>query len=145
MPAVNQNPFGEVRIDLREIPKTLRKELRPALKKTGDQVAQAARARASWSRRIPGAIRVKVLYGRRSGVIITVNRKKAPHARAYEGIAARMGNASSFRHPLFGDRNHWYTQRTRPFLHPAAQARRAQVQADIVKVVAAAASRRGFK
>ncbi|KXK63354.1 hypothetical protein AWW66_03305 [Micromonospora rosaria] len=143
---VGTNQFGEMYADLSQIPKDVRKDLRPALKKTGDQVAADAKGRASWSSRIPGAIRVKVLYGRgRAGVIITVSRKRAPHARPYEGIAARRGNAANFRHPLFGNRERWYTQRTRPFLLPAAQARRAQVRADIVKVVADAARRRGFK
>lgn len=140
MPAVGRDAFGRVVVDLRSIPREVRKDLRPALKATGDRVAQDARGRASWSSRIPRAIKVKVLYGSKAGVVITVDRKRAPHARPYEGIAG----GGTFRHPFFGNRRRWYTQTTRPFLEPAAKAQRAQVREDITKVVEQAARRHGF-
>ncbi|SCL31954.1 hypothetical protein GA0070616_4363 [Micromonospora nigra] len=141
MPAVGRDAFGRVVVDLRQIPRDVRRDLRPALKAVGERVAQDARGRASWSSRIPRAIKVKVLYGRGAqGVVITVNRKKAPHARPYEGITG----SNVFRHPFFGNRDRWYAQRTRPFLEPAAQAKRAAVREEIVKVVEAAARRHGF-
>ncbi|WFE45304.1 hypothetical protein [Verrucosispora sp. WMMD1129] len=128
-------------VDLRQIPREVRRDLRPALKAVGEKVAQDARGRASWSRRIPRAIKVKVLFGQaKQGVIITVDSRRAPHARPYEGITGR----GSFRHPYFGNRDRWYAQRTRPFLEPAAQAKRAAVREEIVKVVEQAARRHGF-
>ncbi|MEU8264480.1 hypothetical protein AB0C02_28140 [Micromonospora sp. NPDC048999] len=136
--------FGQVVVDLRAIPRDVRKDLRPALKATGDRVAQDARARASWSSRIPGAIGVRVLYGAKPGVVVRVNRKRAPHARPYEGISARMGSAATFRHPFFGNRDRWYSQKTRPFLEPAAKAHGAEVREDIKQVVEQAARRHGF-
>lgn len=144
MPAVGRTRFAEVLIDLREIPRDVRKDLRPALKKAGDAVLSDAKNRASWSSRIPGSLRIAVLYGRKAGVVIKANRKRAPHARAYEGIGARKGSATEFRHPVFG-RDKWVSQKTKPFLHPAAQAKRAEVRRAVEDVVVAAARRHGFK
>lgn len=143
MPAIGRDAFARVVVDLSAIPKEVRKDLRPALRRIGMRVAQGARARASWSTRIPGAVKVKVLFGRKSqGVIVHVDRNRAPHARSYEGIGTSGVN---FRHPLFGDRDRWFAQRKRPFLEPAAQAERAQVPAEIARVVEDAARRHGFQ
>lgn len=142
MPAIGRDRFGEVVADLSQIPRELRRDLRPALKRAGEHVAQDARARASWSRRIPGAISVRVRFGAKTqGVAVVVSRKRAPHARPYEGIS---GSGRVFRHPLFGRRDRWFAQATRPFLAPAGRVRRAQVRADIAKVVDDAARRHGF-
>lgn len=143
MPAIGRAQFGQVVVDLRAIPREVRKDLRPALQRAGGAVMADAKGRASWSSRIPGAMRISVLYGRSQGVMIRVSRRRAPHARAYEGIGARRGNASTFRHPLYGDRNRWYTQATRPYLQPAA--RRAEVRKAVTDVVEAAARRHGFR
>lgn len=134
--------FQRAVINLALIPKAVRKELRPALKKAADMVVQDARGRASWSSRIPGAIGVRVNFGAKTeGVAIRVNQKRAPHARPYEGITG----GSTFRHPYFGNRERWYTQRTRPFLQPAARAKQGQVRAAVAKVVDDAARRHGFR
>lgn len=105
--------------DLDGIPKELRKQLRPALKAAAEPIVQDAKGRASWSTRIPRAISLSVRFSRRDpGVSIRVRRGAAPHGRAYEGIT---GNAT-FRHPVFGHRDRWVSQETRPYLAPAAEA-----------------------
>lgn len=116
-----------------KVPYGVQQELRPKLKKAGEIIAADARARAHWSKRIPGAISVSTRFtGKAPGVIISVNAGKAPHARPIEGLLSRSG---FFRHPLFGDRDRWYSQPTRPFLVPAAEANREKVVEEIASAV----------
>jgi hypothetical protein len=124
--------------ELRGMSREIRREIRPAIRKAAEPMVAAARQNASWSRRIPKAIR---LSNTRRGVSIRVNQKKAPHARPYEGITG----ADKFRHPVFGNRDKWVDQSTRPFLEPAVQAHRGKVRAELVKVVDDAAQRHGFR
>lgn len=133
--------MDQVITDLRAIPREVRKELRPVLKRAGEGAATAARAHASWSTRIPGAIRVAVRYGQqRPGVTLRVSAGRAPHARAFEGL----GRPGVIRHPLFGDREHWFAQARRPFAWPAVSSRRAEIERNVASVVEMAARRHGF-
>lgn len=106
--------------DLQRIPTDLRKELRPRLRTAGEQVMASAKASASWSSRIPGALSLRVSFaGDRAGVYIEANAKRAPHARVYEGLMA-----DPFRHPVFQNKRRdaaWVEQAARPFLLPAAR------------------------
>ena len=137
-------PFDDMEraiADLRAIPREVRRELTPVLKKTGGAAASDARGRASWSARIAAAMTVKVRYGqRRPGVVLRVAAKRAPHARPYEGL----GVPGIFRHPGWGDREQWYTQVRRPCAWPAVHAKRGEIQRDINRVVEVAARRHGF-
>lgn len=133
--------FEQVIADLRAIPREVRRELTPVLKQAGDAAAADARGRAAWSSRIPGAIRVVVRYGgRRPGVALRVSARRAPHARPFEGL----GRPGTFRHPGWGDREHWYAQARRPFGWPAVLARRDETQWDVNEVVMSAARRHRF-
>lgn len=116
----------------------VRREIRPALKDVAEPMVAAARANASWSTRIPKAIRLSVL---KRGVEIRVSKKRAPHARPYEGI----GGNDQFRHPVFGDRSRWVSQKTRPFLDPAVKAHRSKIRPRLFQVVEEAARRHGYK
>ena len=72
-------------------------------------IADAARELASaWSRTVPPSISVEV-----SGRVATIS-ADAPAARP---------NELALKHPLFGDREHWYGPNDRPFLRPAADSR----------------------
>jgi hypothetical protein len=104
-------------LQLRDVPKELRPELRRNIIDAADVIAAAARSNASWSSRIPDAISTRVRFGTGSAVQIVVNSAKAPHARPFEGIGQR---ADTFRHPVFG-RDIWVEQPQRPFLVPAVQ------------------------
>jgi hypothetical protein len=121
---------------LGDVPAELVSTVRPMLQAIGWSTARAARGNASWSTRIPRAIGVRTsLSGRRLGVFVTVSGARAPHARAYEGITARR---DSFSHPLFGDRDVWVEQPTRPFLAPAAEANREAATAAAERAITAA-------
>lgn len=106
--------------DLRKIGDGVGRNLGKEFKKAAGPVAAQAKANASWSTRIPGAITAGVSSSRRyPGAQIKVSKDKAPHARLYEW----PGRGGSFRHPVFGDRDVWVAQEGRPFIRPAVRAK----------------------
>lgn len=128
--------------DLREMPAEIRKELGPEFVAAAQPVLTDARARASWSSRIPGAMRVRARRSlRRPGASLVVNSRRAPHARLYEDLTG----AGSFRAPLFGNRRYWYSHATRPFARPAVQAGRSGFIRAADRAVVQAARRHGFR
>jgi hypothetical protein len=123
---------------LGKIPAETRKELRPALRAGGQHIVDEMRSRASYSSRIPGAIRMTVSFAAKGGGIrFKVLASRAPHARVLER-GNFGGRASSFRHPVFGDRDAWVTQPTRPFFFPALRDSRGPLRNHIQQAVAAA-------
>jgi len=78
------------------------------LRAAADVVADGARELADWSRKIPASIGVRV-----DGNVATIS-ANAPNAYPAE---------FRVRHPLFGDREHWYGPPGEPFLAPALDAR----------------------
>lgn len=123
--------------ELRTMSREVRREIRPRIRKAAEPMVAEARSNASWSSRIPGAIR---LSNTRRGVSIRVNQKRAPHARPYEGIRG----GATFRHPVFGNRDRWVSQATRPFLDPAVARHRGRVRSELLKLVEDAARNNGF-
>ncbi|WP_157515695.1 HK97 gp10 family phage protein [Nocardiopsis trehalosi] len=133
--------IAEFRRDLGQIPKELQTQLRPALREAARPVLADARRRASWSTRIPGAMRIATRFGRRGGVSVAVSRTRAPHARAWEDIT----NRGQVRHPVFGNRQVWASHRPRPFLSPAAFANADRVQRRVADTVIYTARLHGFR
>jgi hypothetical protein len=128
--------------DLGKMPADLRKELRPALRKSAEKPLAQAKLNASWSTRIPGATRLSVGFSKRTpGVALVVNKNKAPHARVYEN----NGRDGFFRTPVFGNRKKWVSRRARPFLWPAAKPWTEDVNRDIGKAVDDVTKRLGFR
>lgn len=123
--------------ELGMVPAELRRELRPRIREAGDHIVRDMRQRASYSSRIPGAIRMSVSFAAKSGgLTIRVDSNRAPHARVLER-GNQGGRAASFRHPVFGNRENWVTQPTRPFFFPAVMAGRAQLNQHISDAVTA--------
>lgn len=140
--AIDQGKVAKLQRDLGKIPPELRKTLRRELKKAAKPVVADAKSRASWSNRIPAAIKLQTrLSGRDAGLTIRVNAKKAPHGRPYEN----MGQQGTFRHPVYGNRHVWVSQTARPFLFPAADAHRSEVRAAAGDAVDSAARQHGFR
>lgn len=139
--ALAGNAVRRLRRDMGRIPPEVARGLRPAMRDAGQDLITDARRRASWSTRIPGAMRLATSFTRRhAGVSLVVNRHKAPHARPYEGI---RGNAS-FRRPVFGNRQVWVVTQTRPFAGPAVDLHARSAVAAINRVVDEAAVAAGF-
>ena len=108
---------------LRHMPGTVSRQLGKELLQAAQHTVGVARRNASWSSRIPGEITARMSRSHiRPGAMLVVGTKNAPHARVYEwGDGRRTG---TFRHPVFGDREVWVSQKTRPYLSPAIAATR---------------------
>lgn len=134
--SIRQLAFG-----LGRVPAELRQELRPKILESGQVILRDMQGRASYSSRIPGAIQMKANFGARSGGLqIQVDSAAAPHARPLEGTTSRGG---TFRHPVYGNRNNWVSQATRPFFFPAVNAGR-ELHLQNVSDAVKAALPRGF-
>jgi hypothetical protein len=118
--------------DLREVPKDVRKGVRIEIREKGSEVLRLAKANAAWSRRIPRATRLSVKFGKSGpGVAITTSGARAPHAIHYEN----RGRPGAFRHPLFGNRERWYSQPARPYLGPAMDVEGPRAVRGIARVI----------
>lgn len=105
--------------DLHRMPAATKRRMRKTFSDAAQPMLSDAKQRASWSSRIPGAISVQVTSTDvRLGVVLRISAAAAPHARPYEG----MGTGGSFRHPVYGNRENWVSQATRPYAWPAVKA-----------------------
>jgi hypothetical protein len=94
-------------------------------------VAEEAQELASaWSAQIPPNISVEV-----AGRVATISADVGP---------ARPGELR-LRHPLFGDRGHWYGPPGEPFLAPAADAKADAAMARYAKKIDGWARRAGYR
>lgn len=129
---------------LRAIDKEAIQDVNKKVRPIGRAVVSDAKSRASYSRRIPGAIRMRTNIANRGnpGITIRVLAAQAPHGRLLEGIA--RGHTSHISHPVFGNRKKWVRQPTRPYLRPAMQQRRSDFLNAAREGVHDAARRHGF-
>lgn len=96
--------------------------------------AKARRNAASFPRKGPGTTRIAdSVRVRRRGfrVRVQAGAAGAPEAAPIE----HHGRSGSFRHPLFGDREHWYSQPAHPFLTPAAEESLPEVEAAVLGLI----------
>lgn len=118
--------------------KSLMRELRKGLRAAADPVAADARALAP-SPAVAKTVTVETAFtAKKAGVFISAKRNKMPSGHeALPGLfeMGSSGNARTFRHPLFGDKENWYEQDVRPFLQPALARHEAQVEAAIGELV----------
>ncbi len=132
---------GRVARALGETPKELRSSVRKAIRPIGEAVLARARLNAGWSRRIPGALTLRVSFSRNPGVTVSARQKNAPHARPFEGITGR----GSWRHPVFGNRDVWVSQSARPFLRPALDGERQHIAFQMEKAIEEAVTQSGLR
>jgi hypothetical protein len=121
---------------LRATSPAVAKVLRLRLHEVGDVVAEAAREEASFSTRIPGSIKVRV-----SGFGVKIVGNATATGAAPEGTAPdaapleNKGQSGSFRHPVFGDRENWVDQKAHPFLAPASERTKVQVEEMALSII----------
>lgn len=138
--------FTELAKALREIDKTVWRDLRRDLKTAAELVADDARSRAGYSSRIPGTIKTSVTL---TGATIKAGGDDAPHAAVLE-VGSQKAAHGWFRHPVFPsageDRSEWtwIDQPTRPFLFPAFEAHQAEVLELVGEAIDRAAHAAGF-
>ena len=80
-------------------------------REAAELIASAARARSSFSTRIPASVRVTMLKGDEAALIVAGG-PQAPNAYPFE---------EGKDHPLFGNRNFWYPTPKRPFMTEASE------------------------
>lgn len=123
--------------------KELRKELNKSLREAAKPIIKATRAAALEQLPKRGGLaaqvarepqRVQVRTGAKTaGVRIVVGRRRG---------GARMADQGLVRHPLFGDREHWYTTKVpEGWFTDTGQEQLPQVRGELLKAVAAMADR----
>jgi hypothetical protein len=137
---VGRGQLQQLITDLGEIPPAVRRELRPALRRAAQPALESIRSNASWSSRIPGAVKLSTSFGRQPGVMIRVDSTKAPLARPIE----HDGRPGTFRHPVYGNREVWRPQQARPFFYRGVEATADQIRDEIGAVIDDVAQRHGF-
>lgn len=122
-----------------EVSRNLNKEYKSAV----GVVAADARRRASWSRTIPAALKVRTATSKvHPGADIVVSGPR--HHRLYEGLT--KGGRKTFRHKTFGrgGATGWVSQATRPYIRPAAAAGREALKTAVDTAVIEAARAQGW-
>lgn len=137
MPLVTVNTSGlrDVAAALRQAAKRLPTAHRAALREGAEKIAVDARAKASWSTRIPGSVRVKARGDR---VSVTAD---APDAAPLEN----RGKEGEFKHPVFGNAGVVVSQKARPFLHPAARINEPKLVDGTLEAIDKTMTEAGFK
>lgn len=135
-------------VDLKGVEGNLRVELRHGITDAADGVVAAVVAAASWSTRIPGAVRAKPSFSAKStGVSIVVDGKAAPEAKPLNN----RGRPGEFRHPVHGDPAKtreqwtWWPQPARPFFDMTIAARSPAITRRIEQVADDVARKAGFR
>lgn len=124
--AVNTAGLTELAAKLRAVGAAATERFDESLEKAGEIVVTDARARASYSSKIPGSIHVEVAGP--GFVRVTTSLPEA--------VAIENRGRGHVRHPLFGTREHWYTKNSHPaFLHPALYATREEVVASLIETI----------
>lgn len=107
----------------------------------GDEVIRAADADAPASK-IHGSLSAKANVTK-SGISVAMRISYAKSKGAGPAFEQIQG-AATFRHPLFGNREHWYTQAADPFLRPALESRTAIAERRMTEVIEKAARASGW-
>lgn len=111
----------ELRADLKRVDATLPRELNKQLKRSAEPVRALAAARAPHR---SGAL-ARSIKIRTSGSKLFLS-SKLPYAKT-----VHFGG----RHPLFGNKDHWFSNPRRPFLQEAINARADSVERDLADTV----------
>lgn len=97
----------------------LQVQLRRGVRKAAKPIEDGVKAAASWSSRIPGAVRTKASFAARgASVRVEVDSGAAPEAAPINN----KGRGGRFRHPVYGNRDNWVSQQARPFFREGVTA-----------------------
>lgn len=98
---------------------------------TSDKARIRAQRRSGLRRTIAASIKVDIRDGgKRAGVRIIVDASKLPTDQ--KTLPRRLNSKKGWRHPLFGNRDRWYTQRGRPWFEVSIQRHARRVRKTIL-------------
>ena len=121
----------DLRRDLKRIDKDLPREINQSLKRTAEPIRDTAAMLAPHrTGRLAGSIRV----GTRGSRLVIYSRHPAARIIHFGG-----------RHPLFGNRDHWYEQKANPFMARALERYQFRVRRDIEATIEREMRRAGFR
>lgn len=133
--------------DLQGVDRKLATAMKAEMRKVAEPIRQRVADEASWSKRIPKATKASTRFtAKTTAVLITVNRKQAPHARPLEND----GKEGTFLHPVFGRKTRFRgrpvvtRQKARPFFAKAIKASDYRIDKAIDQVAADFEKRIGF-
>lgn len=126
MPIVETN-YRIVQLRLKGVAPAVQKALNRDLRAYAKVVATAAKANASFSKKIPPTIGVTAT-AKFAGI-----RVKGQPGPLFE--RGSQGNPGEIRHPLFGNYDFWYSQPTHPFVAPAIHATESTALASMKRAV----------
>ena len=131
---VNTDGLAQLAERLKVVATELDARVRAQLLANAKIVAVAAAARAAQhSKSIPPTVKALEVG---DGAIVQAGNGSSPLPSLMERGSIHKPNPTSWRHPLFGDREHWYAQKTHPYLRPAVEATRIENQARMARAVA---------
>lgn len=134
--SIDTRDLDKLQAAFKAAPRSVRREYRNELKAAGRIVADDARKRiAPYSP--PTAESMKV--GTRGVNKVVVSAGKGRRIATLLEVGDRR-HRNPWRHPLFGDRKHWYDQETHPYLAPAWKAKKRKTAKLLSKAV-----RRGLR
>lgn len=141
--------------DLQAVDKKLAVEMKKQLRAVAEPVRRRVAQEAAWSKRIPSATKASTRFTKKTtAVLITVNRKQAPHARPLENdgregffthpipIRAASTRRGRLRQAVKGDQ---VKQRARPFFAKAIKSQDHRIDAAVEQVAAEFEKKLGFK
>lgn len=127
--SIDTSQLKDLGVRLRKGSPELGRQMRTGLREIGQVVADDAKRRASFSKRIPGSIKVRTTSGFSVSVV-------AGGGNATDAAPIENHGKGFVRHPIFGNRNAWTAKGSHPaFLAPAADASRAAIEEKTVKVI----------
>lgn len=120
---------------LRDVDPLMRKQLPARLREAAKPIRDDANSRKP-SPKIRVGTRVKLNSRKGASVaVVASSPKKPPLAGLLEAGNKGSRNTGSFRHPVFGNRNVWVTQPTKPYLRPAGQAHAEEARQRIEEII----------
>lgn len=128
---VEVHGLQQLRRDLKVIDKKLPRELNKTIKAAAEPVRAQAAALAPYR---TGATRASLKVGTRGSKVVIYSRRPGASVIHWGG-----------RHPLFGDRSHWFQQRPSMFISRAATSHAGSIERDVARVVEQVMRDAGFR
>jgi hypothetical protein len=116
-------------------------ELRRGIKTAAKPIVDGVKAEASFSSRIPGAVKVKAGFASKGATVTVIADPKAAPEAAPLNNGDRGGN---FRHPVYGNRENWVSQPAHPFFVTGAKHGAPAAEQAMLKVMDDIAHQLGF-
>lgn len=139
---VTSSDLSKLYADLKGVEGNLRVELRHGVVAGMKPMQAAVKSAASFSTRIPGSIKTKTSFSaRKASVAIFADPNIAPEAAPINN----KGKGGTFRHPVYGNRDVWVSEKARPFFTEPIRAHLPDAERAILAAMDTVARKAGFR